>query len=103
MPSQRRQWMRSFSITMDSSVVNGTPIWMTTATADGLAVCSPRNSSAKFPAPIRIAMITIRNRGLGMGSSQGRVTSATMANRTAAKNSGGTPQCPITIFDSTFE
>lgn len=69
----------------------------------GEAVCSPRNSSAKLPAPIRMAMARMRSGGLGIGHSQGSVTAATMAKRMAAKNSGGTPQCPITIFESTLE
>jgi hypothetical protein len=84
MPSPRRQWIRSPRITTDSKVVNGTPSWTTTADADGVAVCSPMNSNAKVPAPIVSPTATIRQSGRGTGRNHGRVTTTTIAKRSAA-------------------
>lgn len=57
---------------------------MTIAAAEGLAVFSPMNSSAKLPPPISSATRISRSVGFGAGSSHGKVQSATSAKRTAA-------------------
>ena len=75
---------------------------LTTAAADGDAVCRPMNSSAKLPAPINSPISTIRQTGRGTGRNHGSVTASTSANRIAAKNSGGTCQSPTTILLSTL-
>ncbi len=84
MPRPRRQRTFSPNMNIDNTVVIGTPSWTTIEAADGLAVLKPMNSSAKLPAPISMATVMIRQVGRGAGHSQGRVQSATSANRTVA-------------------
>ena len=100
MPRPRRQWIRSPSTTTDNRVVIGTPIWTTTAAADGDAVCSPMNSRAKLPRPSAARRRRSATPGAAPGAATGASTATTSAKRNAAKNSGGTCHCPTTIFDS---
>ena len=100
MPSPRFQRTVSPSSSIDSTVVKGTPSWMITEAAEGEAVRKPMNSRAKLPPPISSPTSMMRQTGRGAGSSQGRVTAATRAKRTAAKNSGCTPQWATTILET---
>ena len=69
---------------LSNAIVNGTPICSTIAADDGEVVCSPTNRSAKLPPPRHKAMAMIRQAGRGIGNSQGSITAATTAKRSAA-------------------
>jgi hypothetical protein len=71
-------------MTMESTVVIGTPNWPTMAADEGLAVCRPMNSRAKLPPPISSDTQISRQSGRGGLRSQGKVTATTMAKRVAA-------------------
>ncbi len=83
-PTSRRPLSCSPRMNNDSTVVMGTPSWLTMDTADGLAVFRAMNTREKVPPPIRSPTSISFQRGRGRFLSQGNTAITTTANRMAA-------------------